>query len=262
MTYSKYASEIYYITKKAGEIIMSYYTGKVEVLLKQDESPVTQADLEANKFIVKRLHELTPEIPVVSEENSEDENKIAAKSGKFWLVDPLDGTKSYIKKTGEFTVNIALIENGKTIGGAIYVPAQETGYFTAEDGNAYKQIGNNLPVEIRVRPDMGGGHIVVASLSHRTFETDEYINSIENIKDIVSASSSIKFCLIAEGLADLYPRFGRTMEWDIAAGHAILAAAGGKVENIDGSEFLYGKKEFENPNFIAKNGAKFKKRKN
>jgi 3'(2'), 5'-bisphosphate nucleotidase len=251
MPYKKHASEIYYITKKAGEIIMGYYSGKIHVMSKNDDSPVTHADMDANKYIVSELNALTPDIPVVSEENSEEENKKAAKNGLFWLVDPLDGTKGFIKKTDQFTVNIALIENGKSVGGAIYLPAKNIGYFTAEDGNAYKQDGNNFPVQIRVRPQPEDGITVVASHSHRTPETDAYINSLKNVKETVSAASSIKLCLVAEGKADVYPRFGRTMEWDIGAGQAILEAAGGKVLNVDGSPFLYGKRGFENPNFVA-----------
>ncbi|PIR37105.1 MAG: 3'(2'),5'-bisphosphate nucleotidase [Alphaproteobacteria bacterium CG11_big_fil_rev_8_21_14_0_20_39_49] len=251
MTYEKYASEVYYITKKAGNIIMDYYNGKIEVLLKKDESPVTAADIAANKYILQELATLAPDIPIVSEENTEEENKNAAKGGLFWLVDPLDGTKSYIKKTGEFTVNIALIKGDKPEGGAIFVPAKKTGYFTAEDGNAYKQEQDGLPTQIRVRPLPEDGVVVVASKSHRTPETDEYIEKLPKVKEIVSASSSVKLCLIAEGTADVYPRFGRTMEWDIAAGHAVLNAAGGKVLNTDGSEFIYAKEDFANPFFVA-----------
>ena len=252
MIYEKHASEIYYITKKAGEIIMSFYSGKIEVMLKGDESPVTAADLAANAYIVRQLKELTPDIPIVSEENDHQENERAGKHEKFWLVDPLDGTKSYIKRTGEFTVNVALIENNEPVGGAIYVPAKQVGYFTAEDKRAYKQEGSNLPIEIRVRPQPEDGLVVVASQSHRTTETDDYINSLPKVKELLSASSSIKLCLVAEGKADIYPRFGRTMEWDIGAGHAILKAAGGVVENVDGSKFTYSKKNFANPYFIAK----------
>ena len=251
MTYENYASEVYYITKNAGDIIMDYYDGKIDVIIKEDESPVTPADLAANKYIVEELKSLTPDIPIVSEENTEEENKAAAKNGLFWLVDPLDGTKSYIKKTGEFTVNIALINGDKPEGGAIFVPAKKTGYFTAEDGNAYKQEQDGLPVEIRVRPEPKEGVIVVASKSHRTPETDEFISKLPKVKEIVAASSSVKLCLIAEGEADVYPRFGRTMEWDIAAGHAVLQAAGGKVLNTDGSTFVYAKEDFANPFFVA-----------
>lgn len=252
MTYKQHASEIYYLTKKAGEIIMGYYTGKVTVMKKEDASPVTHADLAANKFIISELQKLTPSVPIVSEENDEADNVAAQAGGTFWLVDPLDGTKSFIKQTGEFTVNIALISAGKVMGGAVYVPAKSVGYFTAEDGNAYKQEGNNLPVQIRVRPVPEDGMVVVASQSHRTPETDAYIATLPKVKELISASSSVKLCLVAEGKADVYPRFGRTMEWDIAAGQAVLQAAGGKVENVDGSPFTYGKQGFENPHFVAK----------
>lgn len=251
MTYDKYASDIYYITKKAGDIIIGFYSNNIEVMTKKDDSPVTEADLATNKYIVGKLKELAPSIAIVSEENSEEENKQAAKSGLFWLVDPLDGTKSYIKKTGEFTVNIALIENDTPIGGAIYVPDQKTGYFVAEDGNAYKQENGNLPIEIRTRPIPEQGMVIVASQSHRTQETNDFIESLEKVDKIISASSSIKLCLVAEGKADIYPRFGRTMEWDIGAGHAILSAAGGKVVKTDGSKFRYGKDDLANPYFIA-----------
>lgn len=231
---------------------MNFYDGKVEVVVKEDESPVTPADLAANRYIIAALKELTPDIAIISEENDEADNKKAAKEKIFWLVDPLDGTKSYIKKTGEFTVNIALVENGNVTGGAIFVPAQNTGYFTAEDGLAYKQENDGLPTEIRVRPLPEDGLTVIASKSHRTKETDDFIKSLDKVKEIISASSSIKLCMVAEGKADIYPRFGRTMEWDIAAGHAILNAAGGVVTNTDGSAFTYGKKELDNPDFVAK----------
>lgn len=230
---------------------MGFYDGKIEVMTKQDESPVTAADLAANKYIVESLQKLSPDIAIVSEENTGQENEKAKKAGLFWLVDPLDGTKSYIKKTGEFTVNIALIKDGVAIGGAIFVPAQNKGYFVAEDGNSYKQEKDGLPTEIRVRPIPEEGVTVVASASHRTKETDDFIKKLDKVANIVSASSSLKLCLIAEGKADIYPRFGRTMEWDIAAGHAILSAAGGLIKNADGSKFVYGKDDLANPYFIA-----------
>jgi 3'(2'), 5'-bisphosphate nucleotidase len=253
-SYSQYASEVLYIAKKAAELIMGYYSGKIEVLHKEDNSPVTEADFAANEFIKKRLNDITPDIPVVSEENSEEENRSAASGSIFWMVDPLDGTKSYIKKTGEFTVNIALIHNCLPQGGVVYIPAKQTGYFTAEDGKSYRQIGNNLPQEIKVRPKPEDKIVVVASKSHMTQQTEEYIASLGKNVSLIAASSSLKFCMIAEGSADIYPRFGNTMEWDTAAGHAILVAAGGYVEYPDGSPLLYRKEGFLNPFFIAKSG--------
>lgn len=231
---------------------MGYYTGKIEVQHKEDKSPVTVADFAANEFIKKQLQALAPNIPVVSEENSEEENIAASKGDMFWMVDPLDGTKSYIKQTGEFTVNIALIENCMPQGGVVYIPTKETGYFTAEDGKAYKQVGNKLPEEIRVRNKPKDKIVVVASKSHMTPQTEEYIAALGKNVSLVSASSSLKFCMIAEGGADIYPRFGNTMEWDTAAGHAVLIAAGGHVGYPDGLPLVYKKPGFLNPFFIAK----------
>ncbi len=251
MLYSNYAAEVLYIAKNAAKLIMGYYSGKIAVLHKEDNSPVTAADLAANEFIKNRLIELTPEIPVVSEENSVEENLQAASGAIFWMVDPLDGTKSYIKQTGEFTVNIALIKNGMPCGGVVYIPAKEIGYFTGPDGKAYKQIGNNLPDEIKVRAKPAGKIVVVASKSHMNDATTKYIEALGTNLTLISAASSLKFCMIAEGKADIYPRFGNTMEWDTAAGHAVLLAAGGTLNCADGTELLYSKPGFLNPFFVA-----------
>jgi 3'(2'), 5'-bisphosphate nucleotidase len=255
MPYNNYASEVLYIAKQAAGLIMGYYAGKIEVEHKDDKSPVTQADMAANEFIKRHLQELNPHIPVVSEENSDDENKLAAESEIFWMVDPLDGTKSYINHTGEFTVNIALIKNNYPQGGVVYIPAKEVGYFTAEDGKAYKQVANKLPEEIKVRPKPKDKIVVVASKSHMNKLTEQYIASLGNNITLVAAASSLKFCMIAEGGADLYPRFGNTMEWDTAAGHALILAAGGRVECADGSTLFYRKQGFLNPFFIASGDA-------
>lgn len=252
MSYTNYASEVLYIAKKAAQLIMGYYSNTITVSHKEDKSPVTEADFAANEFIKKQLLEITPGIPVVSEENSEAENRQAASGSVFWMVDPLDGTKSYIKQTGEFTVNIALIQNGRPQGGVVYIPVQEIGYFTAEDGKAYKQIGHNLPEEIQVRAKPKDKIVVVASKSHMNESTTQYINSLGKNITLISAASSLKFCMIAEGKADIYPRFGNTMEWDTAAGHAVMIAAGGVVECADGSTLLYRKEGFLNPFFIAR----------
>jgi 3'(2'), 5'-bisphosphate nucleotidase len=252
MSYASHASEVLYVAKKAADLIMEYYNREINVSHKEDKSPVTEADLAANEFIKNKLIEISPDIPVVSEENTTEENITAASGEMFWMVDPLDGTKSYIKRTGEFTVNIALIKSGRPQGGVVYIPAKKIGYFTAEDGKAYKQVGNNLPEEIKVRPKPDDKIIVVASKSHMNESTEQYIKSLGNDITLISAASSLKFCMIAEGKADLYPRFGNTMEWDTAAGHAVMIAAGGVVECVDGSPLLYNKNGFLNPFFIAK----------
>lgn len=252
MPYTNYASEVLYLAKTAAELIMEYYVRHIEVAHKEDKSPVTEADLAANKLIVEKLKELTPHIPVVSEENSEEDNRNAAKGDIFWMVDPLDGTKSYIKQTGEFTVNIALIKDCQPQGGVVYIPAKQIGYFTAEDGNSYRQEGNHLPDAIKVRNKPENEVVVVASKSHMNTKTEEFINKLGKNAKVISASSSLKFCMIAEGKADIYPRFGNTMEWDTAAGHAVLLAAGGHVVYPDGMPLLYRKEGFLNPFFIAK----------
>ena len=238
------------IAINAGDIIMQHYEGVISFEKKSDESPVTAADLAANNYIVEQLKACAPDIPIVSEENAEADNIAASKSPHFWLVDPLDGTKSYIKKTGEFTVNIALIEGNIPVFGVIYIPVQEMLYYTDKNGNAYKQARGEEAKQIQARNTPDEGATVVASKSHLTKETDDYIKTL-TVASLTSAGSSLKFCLVAEGAADVYPRFGRTMEWDTAAGHAIVLAAGGAVEKTDNTPLEYGKEGLDNPYFIV-----------
>lgn len=251
MPYSNYADAILDIARHANTIIMEYYQTDCDITIKEDHTPVTEADLAANAYIVEALQKLSPDIPVISEENDENDNEKIRTSPIFWLVDPLDGTKSFIKQTGEFTVNIGLIKDHKPIGGVITVPAKDLAYWTGADGKVYKQDGNNAIEAISCRKQPECGAVVVASKSHRSPETDDYINKLPSVDTFISASSSLKFCLIAEGKADIYPRFGRTMEWDTAAGHAILNAAGGSVHTIDDDDLAYGKEGLDNPFFIA-----------
>lgn len=250
--YASQVSALKTLAKEAGDIIMRYYEGEVAVELKADDSPVTAADLAANAVIVERLNILTPDIPVVSEEVSESENMTAGQAERFWLVDPLDGTKSFIKRTGEFTVNIALIENAVPIGGVVYVPATGALYYVGEDGRAYREYeGNTQQIQVREAPE--DIVVAVASRSHATAETDAYLDTLVGRVERISVASSLKFCRVAEGEADIYPRFGRTMYWDTGAGHAVLAAAGGQVINVDQTPFTYQDKQgdFANPYFIA-----------
>lgn len=249
--YAPYAEKVKQIAIEAGALILQFYRGQIEVEIKDDDSPVTIADKTANDFIVIQLKALTPDIPVVSEENAESENVAASKQPLFWLVDPLDGTKSFIKKQDQFTVNIALIQDGMPCGGVVYVPAQGVCYFTLDDGKAYKQEDGKEAALIAVRSMPEAGATVVASKSHRTEETDLFIDHLPKVQEIVSSASSIKFCLVAEGVADVYPRFGRTMEWDTGAGHAVVLAAGGLVEKTDGTALDYGKDGLDNPYFIV-----------
>ena len=236
---------------------MKTYDGPAEVETKEDDSPLTQADRAAHNCIVAALEQLTPDIPVLSEESEgiPTEERLGWK--RFWLVDPLDGTKEFIKKTGQFTVNIALVEGGVPTRGVVYAPARSRMFFTLADGSAVEETGDFPkdsmgPVQpISVSTPDNAALMVVASKSHRDQATDDYIAKY-NVRDMKSAGSSLKFCLIATGEADLYPRVGRTMEWDTAAGHAVLTGAGGAVVRFDDlTPLTYGKADFANPFFIA-----------
>ena len=234
-------NKIIELARQAGKIILEFYNTDYEVATKTDDSPVTQADIAADKFIVAGLQEIAPQIPIISEEG----NKVLpARAKRFWLVDPLDGTKGFINKTGQFTVNIGLIEDGKPTLGVIYIPTEDKMYW----GFGTKAFLDGKQILCRKAPD--DGLVVVASKSHRDAHTDEYVQDLQ-VKKFLPAASSLKFCMLAEGAADLYPRFGTTMEWDVAAGHAILLAAGGTMHNPDGTEFQYNKPDWRNVGFIA-----------
>jgi 3'(2'), 5'-bisphosphate nucleotidase len=245
------------IAFEAGGIIMRHYNAaSVETRQKDDASPVTAADEEAEAFILGRLRSAFASIPIIAEEEAAA-GRIAAVDSKFFLVDPLDGTKEFISRNGEFTVNIAEIENGKPVRGVVYAPAIARLFFGEVGAGAWEIKGDKLDwataKPIAARKPASDGWVAVASRSHRDAKTDEYLAAYK-IKDFEAAGSSLKFCLVAAGEADIYPRTGRTMEWDTAAGHAVLAAAGGSVTTIDGRPFTYGKKEekFANQFFVAK----------
>ena len=243
----------------AGAEIMRIYATDFAVDAKGDQSPVTEADQRAEAIILAGLARIAPDIPVVAEEEAAA-GRIPATARRFFLVDPLDGTKEFISKNGEFTVNIALIEDGEPIQGAVFAPALGKLYWGARGEGAYMAevsdgvMGISTP--IRVRLPSPEGLSAVGSRSHGGVETQAYLEAF-TVHDFVSAGSSLKFCLIAEGLADIYPRMGRTMEWDTAAGDAVLRAAGGRVETLDRGALTYGKRgraddsDFANPHFVA-----------
>ncbi len=234
---------------KAGEKIMEIYNSDFEVIMKEDNSPVTLADQAAEAIITPVLKEIWPDVPVVAEEAASAGEIPDVGAGPFWLVDPVDGTKQFVSKKDEFTVNIALIEDKTPLLGVVYVPVLEHMYLGSPLGATLSIKGGEAqPIHVRKRPE--NQLVAVASRSHRTPETDEFLEKI-GATDTTSAGSSLKFCLVAKGEADVYPRFGPTMEWDTGAGHAVLLAAGGKLVNPDGSEFLYTKPNFRNGNFIA-----------
>lgn len=240
---------------EAGRVIIEVYGREdIGVRSKGDASPVTEADEAADALISAGLADAFPDLALVTEEQVATHGLDAT---TFLIVDPLDGTKEFVQRRGDFTVNIALVEDGVPVLGVVYAPAKERLFLTGADGGAYEETGE-------FDPDRGGPllplHVahpdndalrVVASKSHRDAATDEYIGRY-NVADAVSAGSSLKFCLVAAGEADLYPRLGPTMEWDTAAGHAVLRAAGGSVvERLTHQPLRYGKNEFRNPHFLA-----------
>ena len=248
-------NELVQISLDAGTKIMEIYNGDIDVRTKDDASPVTDADEAAEKIILAGLSKAASEIPVVAEESVAAGNIPDISGGVFFLVDPLDGTKEFISRNGEFTVNIALVDNGAPIAGVVYAPAIGKLYSGSSSGAYCQDIENGVASgdrqAISIRNAPKEGLTVVASRSHRSPETDEFISQY-NVAELRSAGSSLKLCLVASGEADFYPRLGRTMEWDIAAGDAVLRAAGGTTTLLDGEPFTYAKPEFENPYFVAK----------
>ncbi len=246
------------IMLRAGAEILRIYAGDIAVTQKQDSSPVTEADARAEAIILEGLRQIAPDIPVVAEEETAA-GRIPETARRFFLVDPLDGTKEFISKNGEFTVNIALIEDGAPVLGAVYAPALGQLYWGGRDGAFMADIKDGFPGlarPIRVRAAPIDGVIAVGSRSHGGPETEAYLEDFK-VAGFEPAGSSLKFCLVARGDADIYPRMGRTMEWDTAAGDAVLRAAGGRVETLDGRPLAYGKRnqsgdvDFANPYFVA-----------
>jgi len=240
------------ISRSAGEVIMDIYHGDHAVVFKDDKSPLTAADTASHKVIIAGLQTHFPEIPILSEEGKDIPYEIRKGWQRFWLVDPLDGTKEFIKHIGEFTVNIALIEDHTPTLGVVYVPAQDKLYVGVKGERAFMQTGTDAPVPIRVRtkpPEEG--LTVVVSRSHPSPDLEIYLKDIK-VARLLPVGSSLKLCMVAEGKADLYPRLGPTMEWDTAAGHAVVVAAGGTVKTLEGQNLTYNNENLLNPYFVAK----------
>ena len=235
----------------AGAEIMAIYRRDFAVRDKADASPVTAADEQAERLILAALAELAPGLPVVAEESVAAGRLPDISGGRFFLVDPLDGTREFISRNGEFTVNIALIEAGRPTLGVVHLPALGETYWSAGDGTAWRRQDRGAPERIACRKPAADGLVVVASRSHRDAKTDDYLAQFQ-VKQLISAGSSLKLCRLAEGAADMYPRLGRTMEWDIAAGHAVLLGAGGTVTTLAGAPLGYGKPGLDNPHFVAR----------
>ncbi|SBT18935.1 3'(2'),5'-bisphosphate nucleotidase CysQ [Marinomonas gallaica] len=242
------------IAMAAGAAIMEVYdNGDFSVDFKSDESPLTAADKAAHITIVEQLAKLTPDMPILSEEAVEAFSG-ANENGEYWLVDPLDGTKEFIKRNGEFTVNIALIRSGKPVLGVVYAPAIDTLYYAEESAGAFKRVGRDQAQAISVESHSEDSPWrVVGSRSHASQETLDYLTQIEQY-EMVPMGSSLKLCLVAEGRADLYPRFGLTSLWDTAAAHAVVLASGGEVVTPEGKPLDYSNTEqMLNPYFIVRN---------
>lgn len=244
--------QAYLIAKDAGAAIMAIYARNFSIEEKEDKSPLTEADKAAHDVIVSGLHALPGDIPVLSEEHTEGFAGPDA-DGRYWLVDPLDGTKEFIKRNGEFTVNIALIEHGKPVLGVVVAPALEVSYLAAEGVGAFKidKGGKRQPIHVAGRPGLGTTWRVVGSRSHPSPDLAEWLERLGE-HEMVPMGSSLKLCLLAEGAADVYPRLGPTCLWDTGAAQAVVEQAGGSVETIEGQPLSYAIPcEHLNPYFIA-----------
>jgi 3'(2'), 5'-bisphosphate nucleotidase len=238
------------LARRAGLEILAIYGQAFEVTRKADRSPLTLADMRAHEIIVQGLQELAPEIPVLSEEASDIPYETRRRWNRYWLVDPLDGTKEFVSRNGEFTVNIALIENHAPVLGVVHVPVSGTTYGGDIDSGAVRQVGAEPPVRIHVSVPAPDTLRVVGSRSHGV-DLSEHLPRL-GPHTLLSIGSSLKFCLVAEGSADFYPRFGPTSEWDTAAAQAVVEAAGGAVITSDGAPLQYNRKaELLNPSFFA-----------
>ncbi len=245
------------IAARAAAQIMRIRSRGFTVEYKDDSSPVTEADQAAEELIISAIHSgIGAAWPIVAEEQAAGGNLPDPGDGLFWLIDPLDGTKGFINKNSEFTVNIALIEDRAPILGVVHAPALGEAFVGSSHGAFTRTADGVCPIACRKAPSQGLS--VLVSCNHKSPQTDDFLKAY-SVAQKVGVGSSLKFCRVAAGRADLYPRFGRTMEWDTAAGHGVLRYAGGAVTLMDGGDFLYAKPKFENPHFIAHGKGAFHK---
>lgn len=246
----EYTEKIVEIAKKAASKIMEFYEEEIDVEMKEDNSPLTKADLAANEVIVNELKENYPEIPILSEESADNLSRVD--SELLWVVDPIDGTKEFIKKNGEFTVNIALVKKGTPVLGVVALPAKDRIYI-GDDKGAYKEEnGERTKITISETKKLSDAK-VVRSRSHFSEDQQKVLDDA-GITETIPSGSSNKGCLVADGTADIYPRLGRQMEWDIAAMVAVIESAGGKVTNLKGDELKFNKENPEVLGYLASNG--------
>lgn len=246
----RYLDDACAIAIEAGRCILEVYEREFSITHKDDDSPLTEADRVSHELIAAHLRALVPALPLLSEESASADYAARANWKRFWLVDPLDGTKEFISRNGEFTVNIALIEDGRPVLGVVHVPVRGETYFACRGHGALLQTSGHRPRPIRTRRFTGRNPIVVASRSHAGKETSAFLQSL-GAYDVVSMGSSLKFCLVAAGAADVYPRLGPTMEWDTAAAQCVVEEAGGRVLDVRGRPLTYNKADLHNPWFIV-----------
>jgi len=237
------------IARKAGaQILEIYQCATTNFEIKLDQSPCTEADKVSHQVISQSLTEIFPDLPVISEE--EDTSNWNQNHKPYWLIDPLDGTKEFLEKNGEFTVNIALIENGNPVLGVVYVPVFDVMYFASQKDGAYKQVAHGSAHQLKIVPCYKDIFNVAVSRRHDLAPLEKFISNVGNCK-IISMGSSLKICAIAEGVVDIYPRFGPTMEWDTAAAQCVLEQAGGRMIDKNLQKLTYNKSSLKNPNFLA-----------
>ncbi|HET8802320.1 MAG TPA: 3'(2'),5'-bisphosphate nucleotidase CysQ [Marinobacter sp.] len=249
MHYSAILPDVIKVADEASERVLHIYQSDFKVNYKEDQSPITAADLASHDIIVRGLRSISHDIPILSEEGKEIPWEERKHWRRFWLIDPIDGTRDFTQRTGEFTVNIALIENGEPILGVVTAPALHEAYWGLKGEGAHKRDRNGKVRRIQVAEPKAARR-VVASKNHLNDDTLAFIDSLGE-HELVQAGSSLKFCRIAEGHADIYPRLGPTCEWDTGAAQAVLMAAGGKVQTLGGEPLTYGKQDVLNPYFIA-----------
>lgn len=257
MNYHQYLEQLIVIAKAAGDAIMQVYSTDFNVVKKEDNSPLTQADLAAHQLIVQALSKLTPNIAILSEESESMGFETRRQWQQYWLIDPLDGTREFIKRNGEFTVNIAFIDQHQPVLGVVYAPVTGLLYYASRGRGAYKQLETNHTQSIHTKALNLKQPTVAGSRSHSNEKMQQFMHNLENAAgvapELISMGSSLKICLVAEGLADVYPRLGPTSEWDTAAAHCVLKEAGGDIVDMSNQSLLYNTKDsLLNPSFFAK----------
>lgn len=251
MTQAELLAEVVKLAQRAGDAILGVYSEQFEVTHKTDRSPLTLADLRSHQIISQGLRALTPDLPVLSEEASDIPYEQRQHWERYWLVDPLDGTKEFVSRNGEFTVNVALIEDHVPILGVVHVPVTSTTYTGATGIGAFRQADAQPPQQLHVHSPAASPLRIVGSRSHRGDTLDRYLPKLAPY-ELLAVGSSLKFCLVAEGSADFYPRFGPTSEWDTAAAQAVVEAAGGAVIETNGERLRYNTKaDLLNPHFLV-----------